>query len=340
MQKDYATPSWLTKDNGKPFLVALLPCGLRNAFQQALVAAFSEYDNLECSEMVIEGNLNYEKSLYDSIDQTDSLDYFPDILISSDINSLYHKRFTEKYLNNKWFEETTHRPVHPIFQDAGYIHPDGIMNWFTANLLVMVADTDRFEHRSLPTSWYDILDKIYDKDLTLRGGTDFFCNAMLFPYIKTKGDDAIKDLGRNTLKGLHPSQMVKLMHTGNYGGSSVYVMPYSFAIKIKNRERYKIIFPNEGAIVSPVQMLIKKGSYEKHRRVVDFILGETMASVLNQVGFPSSNPNAENDLPDTRLNWIGWDFIQNHDISECKRQMQSLFFATYSPDSSFSITTL
>ena len=311
-----------------PIMLALLPCGLRNAFQQAIFNAFPEYADDENPKVIIEGNLNYEKSYFTSIDNLTSIDELPDIFISSDINSLYHKHFRDKFLNSDNFATFTF-DVHPIFKKANYIHPDGLMVWFTTNLLVLVIDTKKMGNRPIPKSWLDILDESYESDITLRGDMDFFCNAMFFPYIKSSGNDAIKKLGRNTAKGLHPSQMVKILNSGNDGGTSIYAMPYSFAIKVRDNDRYKIIFPVEGAIISPVQMLVKKGAYLKHKLIIDFILGEDMATVLAQSGFPSAHPTSENKLPSNTLNWIGWDFIKENDIKACKEKMQQLFFSEY-----------
>jgi ABC-type Fe3+ transport system substrate-binding protein len=310
-----------------PVMLALLPCGLRNAFQQTIFSAFPEYANQDNPQLIIDGNLNYEKSFHNSIDEMTSLDALPDILITSDINSLYHKEFLG-YLTEENFETFTSE-IHPLFKEAGYVHPKGLMMCFTTNLLVLVIDTEKLGVRQLPTSWVNILTESFSNDLTLRGDTDFFCNAMFFPYMKSVGEEAIKLLGKNTALGLHPSQMVKTINSGNVTGTTAYVMPYSFALKLRDKNRFKIVFPAEGAIVSPVQMLVKKGAYKKHQALIDFILGAEMANVLVQSGFPTSHPDVENKIPNELLNWIGWDFIETNDIRICKEKMQSLFFSEF-----------
>ena len=327
-EKPKEATSLLNNDGELPIMLALLPCGLRNAFQQAIFNAFPEYTQVENPRVVIEGNLNFEKSLFTSIDKMTSMDELPDIFISSDINSLYHKNFLDGFLNESNFEVFNHK-VHPVFENADYVHPQGLMVWFTTNLLVMVTDTHMLGDRKIPESWLDILDESYAGDLTLRGDADFFCNAMFFPYLKSNGENALKKLGRNTAKGLHPSQMVKILNAGNSGGTSIYAMPNSFALKVRDTKRYKIIFPKEGAIVSPVQMLVKKGTYKLHKTLIDFILSDEMAKVLALSGFPSSNKASENSLQNNGLNWIGWDFIQQNDIKVCKEEMQQLFFSEF-----------
>jgi len=328
VEKSKEAVNILNQDSELPILLALLPCGLRNAFQQAVFNAFPELMDAEKPKVVIEGNLNYEKSLFTSIDQLTSIDELPDIFISSDINSLYHKRFLDEFLNATNFETFTF-DVHPLFKKARYVHPEGLMSWLTSNLLVLVVDTKKMENRSLPISWLDILDESFEGDLTLRGDTDFFCNALFFPYMKSTGDKAIKKLGKNTAKGLHPSQMVKTLNSGNEAGTSIYAMPYSFALKVRDTNRFKIIFPAEGAIVSPVQMLVKKGAYLKHKPLIDYILSEEMANILIQNGFPTAHPSVKNKILSNTLDWIGWDFIQINDIKVLKEKMQHLFFSEF-----------
>ena len=69
------------------------------------------------------------------------------------------------------------------------------------------------------------------------------------------GAEGIKMLVKNTAKGLHPSQMVKTLNSGNEDGATIYEMPYSFALKVRDTTRYKIVFPVEGAMLSAILIL-------------------------------------------------------------------------------------
>lgn len=307
-------------------LLALLPCGLRNAFIQTLQNKFPEI--IDNEKYVIDGNLNYEKSFYNQLDTEHGYNAIPDIFISSDINNLYHQSFFQRFLNDDYFDRI--QLVAPeIFKKAGFEHPTGHLCWFTTNLLVIVADLEKVHEELLPVSWGDLLNELFSKSLTLRGDDDFFCNAILYPFLKNHGKKAVTQLGINTAAGLHPSQMVKNINSGNANGTAMYVMPYSFALKIRNAERFKTIFPVEGPIVSPVQLMVKKGSYEKNKALIDFLLGDEMGDTLNRNGFPSITSPAIPNLKD--LNWIGWDFILENDIAICKEELQELFYKGFKP---------
>jgi ABC-type Fe3+ transport system substrate-binding protein len=322
------TLSNLKSNLNSPILVAFLPCGLRNAFKQALNEEFPEYADEECDDIIIEGNLNYEKLIYHYIDQMESADELPDIFISADFNSFYHHYFLHKFLNEKYFDAIP--AINPsALRDGGFLHPENRMVMLTSNLLVMVVDTEMFPDEKVPKCWACLLEDNLSGSIVFRGDKDFFCNAAFFPFYKQWGMDAIRSLGKNTLTGMHPSEMVKSLNQGNPVGAKVYVMPYSFAIKIRNTERYKIIIPTNGAIASPVQMLVKKGAYQKHRKIIDFIVGKKMGTAFEKLGFPSVNPDGSEILKNKNIFWLGWDYLNQFDIANIKDDIQKIFFATY-----------
>ena len=195
----------------KPLLLALLPCGLRNLFKTVLFSHFPDYINElgESEAFIVDGNLNYEKTFYDDIDASSDLKNLPDILISSDINSFYHKSFLNRFLNDEYFE-VFNCPLNMSYAEAGYYHPENLFVMLPANILVIVADTKATDDSNLPTSWADLLKPMWQRKIALRGDKDFFCNAVFFPFVKTYGLESLKRLAHNTAIGLHPSQMVKI----------------------------------------------------------------------------------------------------------------------------------
>ncbi len=309
-------------------MLALLPCGLRNAFIQTLQTKFPEI--IDNEKYIIDGNLNYEKSFYNQLDTEHGYNAIPDIFISSDINNVYHRSFIQRFLNDNYFERIQ-SVASDLFQNETFVHPTGHLCWFTTNMLVIVADLEKIHEELLPTTWNDLLKEYFDKNITLRGDDDFFCNAVLYPFLKNYGRNAIVQLGKNTANGLHPSQMVKTINAGNDKGTALYVMPYSFAIKIRNSERFKIIFTQDGAVVSPVQLMVKKGAYAKHKNLINFLTGKEMGETLVRSGFPSINPESGNIPGISKLNWIGWDFIMQNDIAHYKDELQELFYKGYKP---------
>lgn len=309
----------------KPTLLALMPCGLRNSFKAALYERFPQYVNDlgESEKLIIDGNLNYEKSFYEDINRIKSIEHLPDILITADINSFYHQDFLKNFLNKENFE-VFKSDINPSYEKAGYYHPEGLFAMLPANLLVIVADISKVAESEMPQNWTDLLKPEWERKIALRGDKDFFCNAVFFPYLKRYGFDALKALAKNTAIGLHPSQMVKMMNNDHTDDISIYVMPYTFYRNVKNKDRFIMIWPFEGGIVSPVQMLVKKGKYEEHQEIIDFILSHEMRDRMLQLGYPG---DVQTEI--RLLNWIGWDYIYSHDIQHEKEEMQRIFFESF-----------
>jgi len=59
---------------------------------------------------LVEGNVNHELSYYAYIDSVTSIDELPDIIISSDINSFYHKTLSGEFLNKEYFVNLASSP--------------------------------------------------------------------------------------------------------------------------------------------------------------------------------------------------------------------------------------
>ncbi len=308
-----------------PTLLALMPCGLRNPFKETLYKKFPQYvdDSGESESLIIEGNLNYEKSFYGNIDTMTNIDSLPDILITSDINSLHHKRFLDRFLNEENFE-VIGAEINESYTEAGYSHPGGLFTMLPANVLVIVADIRKFNNAPLPRTWSDLLSPRLERSLIIRGDKDFFCNAVFFPYVRDYGFESLSHLARNTAAGLHPSQMVKMINSDNTDGITAFVMPYSFYKNVRKRENFRLIWPEDGAIVSPVQMLVKKGAYSRHKDLIDFIISNEMKDMLLSLSFPTQESGK---IPP--LNWLGWDNIYSMDTKECKALMQEKFFESF-----------
>ncbi|WP_243346798.1 ABC transporter substrate-binding protein [Parabacteroides sp. FAFU027] len=313
-------------DNGKPFMVALLPCGMRNAFKEAFFEKFPQYAD-DDEQVVIDGNLNFEKQFYSYLDHIGSTEELPDILITSDINNLYYRDFMYKFLLHEGFDRLNY-PVYDYFSDMNPDHPQGAMKMISSNMLVMVINQKHYSTSAKPQEWYEILDKKLEKKLVLRGDKDFFCNAVLYPFYKEYGDEALRVLGKNTLKGMHPAEMVREINTKKENDVAVYVMPYSFACKVRN-VNFTTVWPKDGAIVSPVQILVKRGKAAQHKELLDFIFGKIMGEQLEQNGFPSFHADTIKRYPGRKLKWVGWNFFIENDLQEVKMKMQEAFMESF-----------
>ncbi|HEX2957143.1 MAG TPA: ABC transporter substrate-binding protein, partial [Chitinispirillaceae bacterium] len=168
------------------------------------------------------------------------------------------------------------------------------------------------------------------KKVVIRGQNHFFCSAVLLPFFKLFGIDGVLKLAESVVDGMHPSQMVKCIDSGTRTIAPFYIMPLFFAKKIKRADRVDILFPREGVFISPVMLLVKKNCAENTSKMVEYLTGKELQQHCADNYFPSVHPEVNNPhVPNSRLFWLGWDFIYNNDLAAIKSRLAEQFTSKY-----------
>lgn len=323
-----ATTSATDKALHELHFMAMLPCGLRNPFKDFLEKHIlghpSEYAGLD---YLAEGNVNHELSYYPMLDHVSSAEELPEIMLASDVNNFFHRPFQKRFVGKDIFETFTPYTPNNYLEKAGFADPSGNYTMLTANMLVMAVDTERLGKKPMPAIWADLLTDDFEDEIIMRGEDDFFCNAVMLPFYKDLGFPAIRQMAKNIRTGKHPAEMVKLAEKGGEEAATIYIMPYFFAKKIKN-PKVKLLWPEDGAIASPVFMMVRKSAMKKHESLLNFLLSKEVGEMLVGRYFPSIHPEVENTLPEA-VKWLGWDFLNKHDIGKLKDEIRDVFMEVW-----------
>ena len=103
-------------------------------------------------------------------------------------------------------------------------------------------------------------------------------------------------------------------------------MPDFFARKISAFKPVRLIWPEDGALASPVTLLVKTGRAEALKPITDYLCGEDVARLFVGAYFPSPHPGIDNMLPSGHgLKWLGWGYIRSHDIEKVNAEIDRLF---------------
>ena len=299
-------------------LFALLPCPLKVPLEEAVrgfLATLPEERRAAIS-YCLEGNANSQLDYADYADHFEALSDMPDVIITPGFNSFFHPHFVERFIKTGQFASVNHFDGDRQLAALGITDPDGHYTMLAMNLLVLVVDHTRLGARLVPRSWADLLRPEYARSIAIRGNRDgSFCETLLLALYKDFGADGLARLGRNVAWGWHPSQMVKSAGSGREDTPAVSAMPLFFANNIKNREKVSIVWPEDGALVSPVTMLVKAEKREELRELIDFLIGPEVAGICAGAAFPAVHPGVDNKLPDNAsFKWIGWDYVKGHDL--------------------------
>lgn len=314
-------------------LFALLPCPLKvpleEAFHGFLVTLTKEQRS--AVTFCIEGNANNQIDYADYADHFEVLADMPDIIITPGFNSFFHPHFVEHFIKTGLFASVNNFAGDRHLAAMGVTDPDGHYTMLAMNLLVLVVDHTRLGNRPVPTSWADLLKPEYAKSIAIRGNHDgTFCETLLLALHKDFGTDGLSRLGRNVAWGWHPSQMVKSAGSGREDTPAISVMPLFFANTIKSSESVSIIWPDDGALVSPVTMLVKADKHDELRHVIDFLAGPDVARICAGAAFPAVHPAVDNRLPDNAaFKWIGWEYVKNHDLKALVADTNTAFLRAY-----------
>lgn len=320
-------PDHLEKNAPGPAnLLALMTCGLKFPFAKAMAAFINDLEQQEGRQVTysVVSNLNHEHSYYPYVNHIKKVDDLPDIIVSSDFNAFFYHRFYNDFIATGHFEDVMNQPPNDIFAAAGIADPRRQYTILCVNPLIIVADLEKVAGRPLPNCWTDLLDPIWYRDITLRGNENFFCHAVLLPFYKEHGDAAMEALAKNVFDGRHPAQMVK--SAGNGRSAALYVMPYFFSRKIPETKSITRIWPRDGALASPVTLLVKKEKRDALKPITDYLVGAEMARIFETAHFPSPHPSLQNPLSGHgRLKWLGWEYIHANDLEDINARIDSIF---------------
>ena len=311
-------------------LLGLMPCPLRQPLTRAFEMYLDGNPPARPLKWCLEGNANQQLSYYSLVPHFERFDELPDLMISPGVNSFFGSAFRSKFLDPGLFADVSDDAA---WADPAYRHLRDPARQFTTlcwNVLVMVVDHTQFGGSELPRRWADLLAPEYRNTVAIRGQKDFFCETVLLNFYRDLGMEGVERLAESVAEGIHPAEMVKWAGTGRPGKPAVLVMPYFFARLIKRKDRVTIVWPEDGAIASPVSMLVKRDPGGDLARIARFFAGGDVARLCARAFFPSHHPAARADLPEhAPLKWLGWDFVRDEDMDACQERIMEQFLPVY-----------
>jgi len=255
----------------------------------------------------------------------------PDILISAGFDLFFEKESMGKFKRQDVFSDSTgFEKLNPLFDNdrISLKDPAGHYSMIGVAAAVFLVNTEELKGRSIPKTWQDILKPEFEKSISLPIGDFDLFNAILLHLYKYYGEESLHKLGRSLMQSMHPSQMVKSDRVKSEK-PVVTIMPYFFTKMVKEGSPMTAIWPQDGAIISPIFMLTKKSKIAKLQPIIDFLASREVGEILAHKGlFPSIHPEVDNRIPgENRFMWLGWDYIYNHDIGELIKTCSSIFNA-------------
>ncbi|PWR71330.1 ABC transporter substrate-binding protein [Methanospirillum lacunae] len=322
------TPSTLVErgyDQHDINFLALLPCPVKVPFDMAFADLLSKaYDNNPPFTYLLESNANNQLSYYDYVKNFTDINQMPDIVISPGLNGYYYRNFFDKFRKRNLFMDPIEHGRSP-YKNLDLQDPEHQYSVIGANIEVLMVDHTRLGDLEVPERWSDLLKPEYENSLTIRGQDGFFCETVLLTIYSEYGIEGVRQFAKTVQKGSHPSEMVKAAKFKRHPAPPISILPLFFAKLAEKSSEVSIIWPEEGPIVSPVTMIVKREHQPELDPLISFLAGEKTGSIFSNAAFPSMTGVPPCVDPDAKFNWIGWDYINTHDIGAEIDQISSEF---------------
>lgn len=194
---------------------------------------------------------------------------------------------------------------------------------------VLVVNKNHLNGRSVPRSWADILSPEFENSIAIPlNDLDLF-NVVLLGVYALFGEDGIKNLARSYHKNLHPSQMTRARHAQSGELPAVNIAPYFFTKMIQSNSGLEAVWPQEGAFISPIFMLVKNEHEKLVEPFVQFFVSEETAEIVSAGGyFPSTLKGADEPSGQKTFFWPGWDFMHDEKLGVKMNLCLALFDET------------
>jgi ABC-type Fe3+ transport system substrate-binding protein len=127
---------------------------------------------------------------------------------------------------------------------------------------------------------------------------------------------------------MHPAKMAKTAGSQSPDGAALYLLPEFFARSGPHHATTRIVWPEEGAYLTPQYLLRKHDARPAATLVLDYLCGAEWAAHLAKIGFAPARAGSP-PLPG-RLRWVGWDFVRANDLDALRTVLNAAFVRGHS----------
>lgn len=312
-----------TKRTNGVKVIGLLPCPVRVPLLEQFDAFVekSEYD-IEYDLKAASHGLEWLKG---TVRNESDYNNLADIYLSAGFDLFFDENLMGKFKKANVFKDAVkYKDYNHEFENLR--DPSGDYSILAVVPAVFLVNSKELNGREIPKTWADLLKPEFEKSVSLPVSDFDLFNAILLNIYKLYGDEGVKKLGKSLIQNLHPAQMVKSDRM-TVNRPTVTIMPYFFTRMTKEGGTMIPVWPEDGAIISPVFMLTKREKIDKMQDLIDFFSSKAVGEILSHKGFfPSVNPEVVNGTPEgKKYMWIGWDYIYNNNLQEQMHHCEDLF---------------
>lgn len=315
----------------------ILPCPVR----VPLLEAFEIFISQQSKEQQAQYSYEFYAAsmgtdwLANIVRQADNEEELPDLFMSAGFELFFDKELIGKFRQRHVFKDLTDwSDYQPSFNQIPTDLRDPLNEYSILGVVpaIFLVNQDELQGRPSPKGWADILRPEFEGSISLPVGDFDLFTGILLTIHKYFGEEGLKALGRNFVQSLHPSEMI---HSYRKEIKPVVtIMPYFFSRMA--RHPMTVVWPEEGAIISPIFMLTKASKANQLQPIVDFMSSLSVAKIFSHQGlFPSTHPQIDNRLTaEKSYLWLGWETLRHQDMGALINYCRLIFEKTVEGQSS------
>ncbi len=307
------TYKWASREESDVVIYGALPCPVKDNIIEEFERNFSELD-IKIHTCFQSASLGLD-FLGEGVK---TIDDFPDIFISVGLEFPFFNEDIKALFNEENF----------VLNDAPYSEnfekfkdPKRIFHMVAVVPCVFLTVKSGLDEGDCPRSWDELLSDDFDSKITLPLKDLDIVNAVLLTTHSLYGEEAVENIKSRLSNSLHPAEMVKSV-LRKKSSRNINIIPYFFGATAVRNNDAELIWPEDGAILSPVLMAFKRKNYDKIKPIVDYFKSDRFAKLVRAGGkFPSTFPGIEHEIPGD-FKWIGWDYIYNQRLGEIMKKFE------------------
>ncbi|PYG90216.1 ABC-type Fe3+ transport system substrate-binding protein [Ruminiclostridium sufflavum DSM 19573] len=256
-----------------------------------------------------------------------SMEQLPDVIAGAGFGDFFREEFVDRFINKGYFKAAGYDKMNQAFVSAGIPDPDNCYTVYSVLPLIMLIDKKKLGKLPVPAQWSDLLNPVYRNNIIIGASSGEVHEDLLLYIYKEYGEEGLKMLSRNIKTGWHASLMAKVAGTSSNEGAAIYVIPWMFAKACQRTEATQIIWPVDGALTTPMYLLVKAASFDKYKVFADFVINSAYGKLSASNYFPVLNGKVDNRLPEGAvLKWLGWDYIKANSMEKLKKYVVAFFY--------------
>jgi ABC-type Fe3+ transport system substrate-binding protein len=313
-------------------LYALLPCMLKIPLELEFRNIMSKRPLAAEREQACRFDWQDNLGLTEAVAGCKDIRHLPDIIIAVGTSTLFNRNFMEHFVKKGAFTGVNRSVVAPPLAAFDLLDPYHNFTMLAADAVVIVADLKLAGDLPLPRRWEYFLEPEYAGTLAVCGRheAEAFSPPLLLSIYRDFGFSGLRRFARAVSGAFHPARMSKHAGKGKTGEAPFSAVPLFFAETIRDRDGAAVIWPEDGALAVPMNMLVKKDTTAQQQYIADFFAGPVAARICADAWFPALHPSAGNRLPEGgKMKWIGWDFLYDRSFERILEEVLATFRQEY-----------